>query len=211
MLSVAKWGLGTHTFDSKSSVLLQYGESDLLHPVQPFPGVHLETRKQPFPQLQPVNLCCPSWPQPASKISLVLSSNHIDPLQFLQESFVPASGPCLKVFALVLFFFLNPKPSFPHLGKSDIFLTDEVSTWKSSTVERKSSQDWESTTQTVINPDEASSKISRNQYFSGPRCTCKTTSTTYLSKWLCLLTNCLFQPTFVLATFWIKMAHSPPY
>lgn len=174
--------------------------------------VSLRDQKQPFPQLQPVNLCCPIMaPACLSKdFSAIVLQPHW-PCFYLSKShlFWPQVLPQVLCTCSC---FWTPNPLSPHLGKSDIFLTDKVSTWKSSTVRKgKSSQDWESTTQTVIDPNEASSKISRNQYFSQGHVVLAKQLIPCTSKWLCLLTNCLPSPTLFFATFWIKMAHSPTY
>lgn len=139
-------------------------------------------QKQPFPSCSQSTCAVPSWPQPASlRISLVLSSNHIDPLSISPRVICSSlrslpQGLCTCSF----FFFLNPKPSFPHLGKFDIFLTDEVSTWKSSTVRKEIIPGLRKYNSDCNKPRWGQQQDQQKSVFlTGPRCTCKTTSTTY--------------------------------
>ena len=159
-----------------------------------------ETALPPTAASQPV---LSSWPQPASlRISLLLSSNHIDPLS-TSPRIICSGLRSLPQGLCTCSFFFEPQTLFPHILASLTFFSlircqpespPQWGLWK-----WKSSQDWESTTQTVIDPDEASSKISRNQYFSQGHVVKQLIPHT--SKWLCLLSNCLPSPTLFLPPF----------
>lgn len=70
-----------------------------------------ETALPPTAASQPV---LSSWPQPASlRISLLLSSNHIDPLSTSPRIICSGLRSLPQGLCTCSFFFLNPKPSFP--------------------------------------------------------------------------------------------------
>lgn len=197
MLSVAKWGLG-HTALTQTSVLFQYESQIFEHPVQPF-RCPFGDQKQPFPSCSQSTCAVPSWPQPASKdFSSTVLQPHWPSFNLSKSHlFQPRSLPQGLCTSVLFFFFWTPKPSSPHLGKSDIFLTDEVSTWKILHSEKVK----------IIpglrkyNPDCNKPRWGQQQdqqksvFLTGPRCICKKQLVPHTSKWLCLLTNCLSSPT----------------
>lgn len=140
-----------------------------------------ETALPPTAASQPV---LSSWPQPASlRISLLLSSNHIDPLSTSPRIICSGLRSLPQGLCTCSFFFWTSNPLSPHLGQSDIFLTDQVSTWKSSTVRtlkvkiipglRKYNSD-------CNRPRWGQQQDQQKSVFlTGPRCTCKTTNTPY--------------------------------